>query len=90
MLFEAIPEVPADVARLDALEDAHQVVEDRPEAVIGGQPSHKLVNPELVLVKDVIKVEGNDDLSHFGHDFGGWVAFTEVLIEEGEKSLEDI
>lgn len=87
--FELETKIPKDVPRLDPLENASEVVENRPRIVFG-ELGDKFVDSELVLVEDVVEVETDRDFAHFRHDEGRFVAASEVLIEEGQHLSKDL
>ena len=48
------------------------------------------MDPKLVLIQDIVKVETDYNFAYFYHDLGVTAAVTKVVIEEGEQPFEDL
>jgi hypothetical protein len=90
VFLEPAPKVLQYVALLQPFKDAHHVVKNRSEGVLRWQFANKPVNSELILVKNVIKVQRHYDLTHFGHYLRQGVGSHKVVIEKGQQSFENV
>ena len=90
VFLEPAPKVLQYVALLQPFKDAHHVVKNRSEGVLGWQFANKPVNSELILVKNVIEVQRHYDLTHFGHYLRQRVSSHKVVIEKGQQPFENV
>jgi hypothetical protein len=89
-LLQSLPEIFQDVAWLYSLENSHQEEENRSEGILVRELSHKSLDAELVLIEDIVEVEGNSNFTDFDHDVWGVGAVCEEVVEEGEQMPEDV